>query len=46
MNANRQPMIPYGRQNITENDINAVLDVLRSPMLTQGPVVPLFEQAV
>jgi len=38
-------MIPYGRQSISENDINAVVDVLRSPFLTQGPVVPAFERA-
>ena len=39
-------MIPYGRQEITEADIKAVVEVLRSDFLTQGPVVPLFEQAV
>ncbi|WP_018875696.1 UDP-4-amino-4,6-dideoxy-N-acetyl-beta-L-altrosamine transaminase [Thioalkalivibrio sp. ALE31] len=39
-------MIPYGRQQITEDDIQAVVDVLRSDFLTQGPVVPHFEQAV
>ena len=38
--------LPYGRQTITEADISAVVDVLRSPYLTQGPVVPAFEQAV
>ena len=38
--------IPYGRQNITEDDICAVTDILRSPYLTQGPAVPAFEQAV
>lgn len=37
-------MIPYGRQDISEADINAVIDVLRSDFLTQGPQVPLFEQ--
>jgi UDP-4-amino-4,6-dideoxy-N-acetyl-beta-L-altrosamine transaminase len=36
--------IPYGRQNITEEDIEAVIKVLRSDFLTQGPVVPVFEQ--
>ena len=40
------PFIPYGRQTVSEADINAVLDVLRSPWLTQGPVVPSFEQAL
>lgn len=39
-------MIPYGRQDITEADIIAVTDVLRSDYLTQGPAVPRFEQAV
>ena len=39
-------MIPYGRQQISEEDIESVVDVLRSDFLTQGPVVPQFEQAV
>lgn len=39
-------MIPYGRQDISQQDINAVTDVLTSDFLTQGPQVPLFEQAV
>ncbi|WP_028988639.1 UDP-4-amino-4,6-dideoxy-N-acetyl-beta-L-altrosamine transaminase [Thermithiobacillus tepidarius DSM 3134] len=39
-------MIPYGRQDISESDIQAVVDVLRSDYLTQGPVVPRFEKAV
>lgn len=39
-------MIPYGRQNISEADIQAVVDVLRSDFLTQGPAVPAFEKAV
>ena len=39
-------MIPYGRQNITQDDINAVTEVLNSDWLTQGPKVPEFEQAV
>lgn len=39
-------MIPYGRQDICESDIEAVIDVLRSDWLTQGPTVPHFEQAV
>ena len=38
--------LPYGRQAITEDDINAVVEVLRSPLLTQGPSVPAFEQAL
>ncbi|MBU2426218.1 MAG: UDP-4-amino-4,6-dideoxy-N-acetyl-beta-L-altrosamine transaminase [Gammaproteobacteria bacterium] len=39
-------MIPYGRQNIDKNDIAAVLEVLQSDFLTQGPRVPEFELAV
>lgn len=39
-------MIPYGRQNISEEDIQSVVDILRSDYLTQGPVLPLFEQAI
>jgi len=39
-------MIPYGRQEITKADIDAVVDVLKSNFLTQGPQVPRFERAV
>lgn len=39
-------MIPYGRQEITQADIDAVVGVLQSDFLTQGPMVPRFEQAV
>lgn len=39
-------MIPYGKQEITQQDINAVVDVLKSDFLTQGPKVPKFEQAL
>ena len=39
-------MIPYGRQDIQDSDINAVVDVLKSDFLTQGPVVPKFEKVV
>ncbi len=39
-------MIPYGRQEITQADIDAVVAVLKSDFLTQGPVVPRFEQVV
>lgn len=39
-------MIPYARQAISEADIQAVVDVLRSDFLTQGPAVPAFEKAV
>jgi UDP-4-amino-4,6-dideoxy-N-acetyl-beta-L-altrosamine transaminase len=39
-------MIPYGRQDITQADIDAVVAVLQSDFLTQGPMVPRFEEAV
>jgi len=39
-------MIPDGRQDINEADVNAVIEVLRSDFLTQGPKVPEFEQTV
>ncbi|BDD92219.1 UDP-4-amino-4,6-dideoxy-N-acetyl-beta-L-altrosami ne transaminase [Pandoraea sp. NE5] len=39
-------MIPYGRQDISQEDIDAVTAVLQSDFLTQGPAVPAFEQAV
>ena len=39
-------MIPYGRQDINQADIDAVIDVLHSDFLTQGPAVPAFEKAV
>jgi len=39
-------MIPYGRQDIDQADIDAVVAVLRSDYLTQGPVVPRFEAAM
>jgi UDP-4-amino-4,6-dideoxy-N-acetyl-beta-L-altrosamine transaminase len=39
-------MIPYARQDINQPDIDAVVDVLRSSFLTQGPAVPAFEKTV
>lgn len=39
-------MIPYGRQDITQSDIDEVVAVLKSDFLTQGPKVPAFELAV
>jgi UDP-4-amino-4,6-dideoxy-N-acetyl-beta-L-altrosamine transaminase len=39
-------MIPYGKQDITAQDIEAVIDTLRSDFLTQGPQVPAFEASV
>ena len=38
--------IPYGRQDISEADIQAVVGILRSAYLTQGPAVPAFEKAI
>jgi perosamine synthetase len=43
---NPQIMIPYGKHHIDEEDIQAVVNVLRSGILTQGPAVEAFEQAV
>ena len=39
-------MIPYGRQDINQQDIDAVINVLKSDYLTQGPQVPLFEKTI
>jgi perosamine synthetase len=39
------PFLPYGRQEITEQDIAAVAAALRRPMITQGETVPAFESA-
>lgn len=39
-------MIPYGRQDINQQDIDAVVRVLQSDYLTQGPMVPAFEKSI
>jgi UDP-4-amino-4,6-dideoxy-N-acetyl-beta-L-altrosamine transaminase len=39
-------MIPYGRQDVNDEDMRAVVEVLRSDFLTQGPAVPAFEEAL
>ncbi|WP_392343937.1 UDP-4-amino-4,6-dideoxy-N-acetyl-beta-L-altrosamine transaminase [Pseudoalteromonas prydzensis] len=39
-------VIPYGKQSISQDDIDAVVNVLKSDWLTQGPKVPAFEQAI
>ena len=39
-------MIPYGKQEITQSDIDAVVSVLQSDFITQGPMVPRFERKV
>ena len=36
-------VIPYGRQEITSTDLNTLMEVMQSDLLTQGPVVPRFE---
>ena len=39
-------MIPYGKHLVDEDDIDAVVEVLRSEFLTQGPVISRFESAI
>lgn len=39
-------MIPYGRQSVDQEDIDAVVEVLRSDWLTQGPAIERFERAL
>ena len=39
-------MIPYGRQDVTQDDVDSVVEVLQSDFLTQGPRVPEFEEAI
>ena len=39
-------MIPYGKQQITTEDIRSVIDVLQSDFITQGPKVPIFEKSI
>ena len=46
MSLNNLDMIPYGKQDINQSDIEAVVAVLKSDFLTQGPQVPLFEKNV
>ncbi|NEO24425.1 MAG: UDP-4-amino-4,6-dideoxy-N-acetyl-beta-L-altrosamine transaminase [Moorea sp. SIO4G2] len=42
----KNPYIPYGRQTISQQDIDAVVEVLQSDWLTQGPAIAKFEQSV
>ncbi len=44
--SNAQAYLPYGRQNISDDDIEAVIDALKSPRITQGPRVEEFEEAL
>ena len=46
MSSPNKKNIPYSRQDISEEDIDKVVEVLRSDFLTQGPTVPAFESAV
>ena len=46
MSIEKSKFLPYGRQTLTESDVAAVVEVLRSPFLTQGPAVPEFEQSI
>ena len=46
MKINDNKFIPYGRQNITDEDIKSVIDVMKSDFLTQGPLVEVFESKV
>jgi UDP-4-amino-4,6-dideoxy-N-acetyl-beta-L-altrosamine transaminase len=39
-------MIPYGKQELSDDDISAVVEVLKSDFITQGPKVPEFEKAI
>ena len=39
-------MIPYGKQNISKEDIDEVVNVLKSDYLTQGPKIPEFENKI
>ena len=43
MTSAEQEYLPYGRHQILENDIHAVVNVLRDKFLTQGEIVPEFE---
>lgn len=42
----KYPYIPYGKHNITQDDINHVLEILKSPNITQGNAVPTFEKII
>ena len=39
-------MIPYSKQSINDDDINEVIKVLKSEMITQGPLVERFEKTI
>ena len=46
INSNNHKFINYGKQKVTESDIESVVSVLKSPYLTQGPCVPAFEESI
>ena len=46
VNIKEMKHIPYGRQSISEEDIQAVIDVLKSDFITQGPNVNKFEESL
>jgi dTDP-4-amino-4,6-dideoxygalactose transaminase len=46
MSRSDPPFLSYGRQHITDEDVAAVAEVLRSDFLTQGPAIPQFEAAL
>ena len=39
-------IIPYGRQDITQEDVDSVIEVLNSDFITQGPSINLFEESL
>jgi perosamine synthetase len=41
-----EPFLPYGRQQVTEEDVRAVADALNAPLITQGPLIDRFENAL
>ena len=46
MNIQKEPFLPYGKQNINSSDIEAVIAVLQSDQITQGPLIHKFEQSI
>ena len=46
MNIQKEPFLPYWKQNINSSDIEAVVAVLQSDLITQGPLINKFEQSI
>jgi perosamine synthetase len=42
----RQTFLPYGRQEISDDDVDAVVEALRAELITQGPLIERFEDAL